>query len=161
MLRGLFYDIVVGGSYAAPETGASTESLGLGFGETDPSVMITELLQKNGTLSGDPFEFRGQIAKVVKLSDNTVLSNQLDDRSKEEVIGKIANLLTVRQNFFTVIVAAEAVDDKLTYYKGGLRGRFDYGIDKIYSKERVMAVFYRDAIKNAFRTDLFDYIDEQ
>ena len=115
----------------------------------------------SGVPSGDPFEFRGQIAMVSSLSDNTVLSNQLDDRSKEEVIGKIANLLTVRQNFFTVIIAGEAVDDKLTYYKGGLRGRFDYGIDKISSKKRVMAIFYRDAIKNAFRTDLFDYIDVQ
>ena len=60
-----------------------------------------------------------------------------------------------------LIIAGEAVDDKLTYYKGGLRGRFDYGIDKISSKKRVMAIFYRDAIKNAFRTDLFDYIDVQ
>ena len=45
-------------------------------------------------------------------------------------------------------------------FKGGLRGRFDSDVDIILAEEKIMAVYYRDAINNEFDLVLYEYLDE-
>ncbi len=160
VLKGLLYDIKIGCSYRNPTTGSGLITLGEGGGNTDPIIMINEILTNNGVFSGDPFRFRGQIANVASLSNGSAVTNQTTDSAKEEIIGKIANLLTVRQNYFSVIAVSQVVQDKISNYGGGLRGRFDPGVDKILAEEKTMAVYYRDALNNEFDLVLFEHLEE-
>ncbi len=160
VLKGLLYDIKIGCSYKNPTTGSGLITLGEGSGDTDPIIMINEILTNNGVFSGDPFRFRGQIATIASLSNGTTVTNQTKDSAKEEIIGKIANLLTVRQNYFSVIAVSQVVQDKISNYGGGVRGRFDSDVDKILAEKKILAIYYRDALKNEFDLVLFEYLDE-
>lgn len=139
-------------------------------------------LTAGGTAAGAPFRFRGEAvtASYLTLSDTTIFSDvngiseggnldKMTDAKAEEIIGKVANLTTVRQNYFTVISVAQVVKDMPTGYMGGTRGVFDpptvinetsYTVDRVLTEQKMMAVYYRDALRNRFKVVRYEYIDE-
>ncbi|MEI8078012.1 MAG: hypothetical protein WCH61_00095, partial [bacterium] len=96
------------------------------------------IFEINGTsTSSSPITNRSGIAKWVGGTTRTTLSNntvpaagsQTTDRAQEEIIGKIADLLTVRSNYFTVIVTAQSVKDISAAVAGMTNGKSQADID--------------------------------
>jgi hypothetical protein len=130
----------------------------------------------SGNVTGQAFAYRAAVATAdrLTLSDTSIFTaafntaaglssgdaNAITDAKKEEIIGKIANLITVRQNYFTVLITSQIVKDLITGYGGGTRGEFNVGIDKVLAEQRLMTVYYRDAITNRFEVLRYEYLDE-
>ncbi len=149
VLGALLDGVRVGGAYAepAPGTGVAIHS-----DKLDDLAAAIRNATNPGT--GVPFANRGMIGTVAELHDGTGGVSQDTDRKQEEIIGKIANLLTTRQNYFTVIVVAEAVrdigpvaapDSVSVALAGGGSTRI-----QILASQKIMAVVYRDAFRNAY-----------
>lgn len=104
---------------------------------------------------------RGQIADVGALSDASLLGGTRD-RERESVIGRIANLLTVRQNYFTVIVNGQSVKDLGGNNPGG-DDVCEYESGKycrVLAEQKIIATVYRDALTNRYRIDRIEYLEE-
>jgi len=148
--------ITVGGEYDAPGGGDPISNFNII--DTDGGGPIFD---KNGTNSGTPFSNRGGIAQAGSLADGTAGSSidQNTDRTQEEIIGKIANLLTVRQNYFTVIVVGQAIKDV-----GGIStasyGTFDPDHDQILAEQKIKAVVYRDAFSNELKVERYEFLED-
>ena len=157
VLKALFKAIKVGYDYENNDTGNSIE-----LTDAHATTLTTATLQDNGTTAGRPFLFRGEIAKVGELSDfSGILADLRDtDREKEEIIGKMVALTTVRSNYFTAIITSQIVKDMIDGYKGGSRGTFDNGIDEVLAEQRLMTVLYRDALTNEFEVIRYEYLDQ-
>ena len=102
------------------------------------------------------------------------------DNVAEAAIEKLAELITVRQNYFTVLVCAQAVKDVAGIrYDSNRDGTPDtdaaYGtfdavtdasgnvlryVDKILAEHRILAVVYRDAFSNRFRVEWTERLSE-
>ncbi|MBN1864269.1 MAG: hypothetical protein JW808_05155, partial [Victivallales bacterium] len=106
VLEALAMNIYVGESYDDP--GGST---GLIITDSIADNIADAILAINGTDGGQAFTSRAQLASVSKLWDNTLTLGQSDDATKEEIIGKMINLTTVRQNLLTVIILAQSIKD--------------------------------------------------
>ncbi len=102
-------NIYVGETYESP--GGSSGAI---ITDSIADDIGSAVLALNGTNGGTAFKSRSCIADVSALSDNSpgggVLA-QDNDRKKEEIIGKIVNITTVRQNIFTVLILAQAITD--------------------------------------------------
>jgi hypothetical protein len=99
------------------------------------------------------------IANVSKLYDNSVITMSTD-RQREEIIGKVTNITTVRPNYFTGIIVSQVVKDLPTGYLDGILGQFDVGIDRIQAEQKFLAVIRRDGFTNGFTIERFEYWDE-
>src|SRR5690606_10337689 len=72
------------------------------------------------------------------------------DAAMESIVGKIAPLATIRQNYFTIIMVAQVIQDVGAIPNSGdvleINGisaelkRFDPGADKVLAQQKVMAV---------------------
>ena len=127
----------------------------------------------DATVSGNvPLTNRGGIAKWVGGTTRTTLSNntvpaagsQVTDRAREEIIGKIAGLLTVRSNYFTVIVTAQAVKDTGTV-DAKTSNTVQYASSpakycQVLAEQKILAVVSRDAFTDKFVIESFEYLDE-
>jgi hypothetical protein len=100
------------------------------------------------------------------------------DTVEEEAIAKLAELVTVRQNCFTIIIVAQALKDvagiKYDSDGDGVRdtmaqlnvldvkhdadGNVVKYIDSIRGEQKLMAVVYRDALTNKFSIERFEYL---
>ena len=105
-------------------------------------------------------------------------TNTTQDTFEEAAISSLAEKLTVRQNYFRVMVCAQAVKDTqgLPYRAmDGVRttsklGRFDVAystdgtfvrnVDEILAEEKLMAVVYRDAFSGALRIEHVELLNE-
>lgn len=111
------------------------------------------------TAKGAPFGSRAEFVAIPALTDGTGIAPALQDtdRIQEEIIGKIANLLTVRQNLFTVLVTAQTVRDTGTNNPGTPNSgvyKTVAGTDYHYliqAEHKLLATVYRDAFTNTFR----------
>jgi hypothetical protein len=179
VLKGLLQGITIGATYDNPGSGISLDDidanaiLGMGI-VNDGDGTIREKngsgTDSGGSTVGSAFRLRAQVATAdrITLSDTTVLAglnmtNVLDkitDAKKEETIAKIANLITVRQNYFTVIVVAQVIRDMITGYKNGTQGVFDSQADRIMTEQKAIAVIYRDALTNEFTVVRYENLDE-
>jgi len=100
------------------------------------------------------------------------------DDAEEAAIVKLAELVTVRRNCFTVVVAAQAIKDVagLKYDSDGngtLDKTADYNVldigldasgkqrrvDKIVAEQRILAVVYRDAHRNTVKIERLEYLE--
>jgi hypothetical protein len=127
----------------------------------DHASLATSLLSATAT----PFTSRAQIASVADLS-----SGGSTDRSQEEIIGKIANLLTVRQNYFTVIVVGQAVKDlpgisptaaqKIAHPEWQEYDTSNNNWCSVLGEQKIMAVVYRDALANTYKIQRWEYLDD-
>ncbi len=166
VLISLLEGITIGGAYSDDATpgGTAITSTGAGsiVGTLTPavsnSILSTNNADKQG--NGEVFRFRGQLANATKLFDGTG-GTQTTDRQKEEVIGKMIGLTTVRQNYFTVIAVSQMVQDMVAGVGGsGERGHFNEGIDLAYADQTLMALIYRDALRNTVEVLRYEYLNE-
>lgn len=156
----LLYGIKVGTGYghSTPATGALLDSTQITAAKLAAIVATT-----NGNAA---FTSRGQIAEIAELqaldtlqTDSTTATNAL----QEEIIGKIANLLTTRTNYFTILVTAQVVKDLGTVpdpIPAGDRPSSWSQLDTspsqwvdILAEVKQIAVVYRDAHTNEFKIE--------
>ena len=152
--------------YDAPETGTALPSANIDAMIPYPAAATAgTILASNGGTAGAAAANRGAVARAVKLSDGSGGVAQDTDRKKEEIIGKLANLLTVRQNYFTVVVTAQAIKDLgiLNVNQPGVVAWNDAGTTKycrVLAEQKIMALVYRDAFSNSFRIERYEYLEE-
>jgi hypothetical protein len=162
VVKALLTGVPLGGTYASPaSTGTTvTEADAAAIAGTIASVGTGGFLYANNPiLGGSTFEERGMIANVSKLYDNSVITMSTD-RQREEIIGKVTNITTVRPNYFTGIIVSQVVKDFPTGYLDGILGQFDVGIDRIQAEQKFLAVIRRDGFTNGFTIERFEYWDE-
>jgi hypothetical protein len=102
------------------------------------------------------------------------------DEVAEAAVTKLAELVTVRPNYFTVLICAQGVKDVAgPQYdsdgngvpdKNAAYNQFDVKldasgnvvqyVDQIVAEQKVMAVLYRDAFSNRLRVERFEYLNE-
>jgi hypothetical protein len=173
--KGLLAGISLGGTYASPTNTNNTISTSEAatLAGTLSSLASGEIMFANGsnpasetdvTKGGSPFTNRGGIANAAKLYNNTIYTShgigQTNDRLREEIIGKIANLTTVRPNYFTAIITSQVISDKPTGYKNGKQGTFESAIDTIEAEQKILVTLHRDALTNVFKVVRYEYLDE-
>jgi len=119
---------------------------------------------------GTVFTNVGQIFGVVH-ELNAASTSQ--DAAGELAAVRLAERITTRSNYFTVIVTAQATKDVdgLPYTnEAGQNVTASYGVldiahggrcvDPVLSEQKAMAVVYRDALTNATRIERLEYLDE-
>jgi hypothetical protein len=105
----------------------------------------------------------GQLGGV---SDLINLSASADENAEMDYLTKYANLSTVEQGFYNIIVAAQAIREtgnipvtgmvQLTDAADPLGDR--YGI--VLAEQKIMATVYRNGFTNKFEVLRYEYIDE-
>jgi hypothetical protein len=162
VLSGLLVGLSVGDSYDAPAESGTVITLPEAramIGTSASSAVRTQWLFENGSANVVfPMPSRGGLGRIKTLSNGTVLP-QATDMAREEVIGKIAGITTVRPNFFTVILSTQTIRDLPDGVKGGTRGVYDPGVDKVLAIQKVFYHMYRDALSNKYRIIHFEYVD--
>ncbi len=156
--------IRVGWAYTDTHDSATIATAGSAL--TDPAA-IAQAITTSGstpTRNGVQFSSPGEIASVSALTDGTGGIAQDTDAKKEEIIAKIANLLTVRQNLFTVLVTAQTVTDT-GKNDPGTSNSVEYDTTNHYfctiqSEQKILATVYRDAFANTFRIVRLEYVEE-
>ncbi len=184
----MFDNIRYGGTYEDPESFPSTPPVPAPVIEVDLAHrpdqrdrLVAAIVNANGAYGGSAFEARGRIADVSALSDGSVLSGSVTlndgstvavtqdtDRAQEEIVGKIANLLTVRQNFFRVVVTGQSVTDLGTLtpvQASAIPGILEYDTTngrylRVVSEQRIMAIVYRDAFTGELEIRRYEYLDD-
>ncbi len=150
--------------------------------------LAEEIVRMNGAVRADeagnqiasiPFSRRSAFANVPNIGrDWENLDAYLaGDAAMESIVGRVAPLATIRQNYFTIILVAQVVDDvggteeemliRVPARRGSPAGdvpamlkRFDPGADRILAQQRVMAVVYRDALNAThYRLVRYEYIE--
>ena len=130
----------------------------------------------NGTQFTNIGQLFGEIAAISGTDSS-------QDELEEEAIARVVQLLTVRQNYFTVIVCAQAIKDVggvpyVSVYNpdtgartmgaaefGELDVRLDSDgnvigyADRILAERKAIAVVYRDAFSGATRIESLEPID--
>ena len=141
----------------------------------DPAAAATALVAR--TAAG---ETRSVAADIFGSVHEISGSNPARDETEEEAVEKLAELVTVRQNYFTVIVCAQTIrdiqgvsydhdGDPNTPPKAATYGTVDMErnaagavtryIDRVVAEQKIMAVLYRDACANTFRIERYAYLD--
>ncbi|OGV65198.1 MAG: hypothetical protein A3K19_24210 [Lentisphaerae bacterium RIFOXYB12_FULL_65_16] len=102
------------------------------------------------------------------------------DDVAEAAVTKLAELVTVRPNYFTVLICAQGVKDVAgPQYdsdgngvpdKSAAYNQFDVKldalgnvvqyVDQVVAEQKVMAVLYRDGFSNRLRVERFEYLNE-
>jgi hypothetical protein len=152
--------VKLGDSYGSFSGGSSLNSI--------PDLR-NAILGLNGGTAGTPLVSRGRLLQLANFTDGTQ-GTQDTDRAQEEIIGKLANLLTTRQNYFTVIVVGQAVKDLGANITSALPAKkpdnwvkYDSTGDKwcsILGEQKMMAVVYRDAFTDLYKVVRFEYLDD-
>ena len=156
VVKGLLSRIPVNDEYDDPNASADVVSEA---GATDAAgdaetAAAGEWLYVNGAdPDGEqPFGGRGGIAAIGKLTNGTIFT-QDTDRAQEEIIGKLANLCSVRYNYFSVLAVSQSINDHLNR---GTVGTLDFAVDEANDIDRITAesarllVIRRDAFTNEF-----------
>jgi len=157
VLKALFADA----STVSATTAAAAVSDWREAGTTDNPHVFTNIGQVFGTIHG--------------ISG----SNKNNDKAEEEAVGKVVELITCRQNYFTVIACAQAVKDVagVPYKNAGEEttrvaayNQFDVKlnadgtvakyIDPILSEQKMQIVVYRDAFSNKMQVERIEYLNE-
>ena len=129
---------------------------------------VASILDKRNTVT---FNNIGDIFQISGLSG----SDKTQDNLEEEMVTKIAELITVRQTYFTIVVAAQSIKDigNQVFYKDLNNdgdsydtgetietkfGEYDPHADRILSTTKLLAVVYRDAFTNEFTIEHIEYL---
>jgi len=125
---------------------------------TDTTTGTRDIAATGATVTGAAMRLteRGQIA------DLAVLIEGSRDRELESTVGRLANLLTVRQNYFAVIVNGQSVKDLGANNPGGDSVcEYESGLYcRILAEQKIIATVYRDALRNRFRIERVEYLEE-
>ena len=107
-------------------------------------------------------------------------SDPAADDVEEDAVAKLAELVTVRPNYFTVLACSQTVRDVagIKYDSDGdgvldttaAYNQFDVKydaagnvveyVDPVLAEQKILATLYRDALTNAVRVERFEYIEE-
>ncbi len=157
--KALLTGVTVGGTYSNPSGGTPLDpTWSMNNAIYDIVHDTTDgILYTNGAMLGAAWTSRGAILGSAKLTNGTE-ATQADDRSQEEIIGKLANLLTVRQNYFTVIVVAQAVKDVGSATPSGYVSAGSTNV-MVLGEQKILAVVYRDAFTNQYRIERYEYLE--
>lgn len=144
--------------------GAGTTPLWTATGSASPAVLLDTL---RGDTDHGGLQSRGELYKLDVLHASLAAS----DMQKESAIGRLANLLTVRKNLFTVIVVGQSVKDLDTIDPGGgdtsdnvvayKRVGTTDSFCRILAEQKQVAVLYRDAFHNRCQLLRTEYLDEE
>jgi hypothetical protein len=134
----------------------------------DLSGNASDLATMAARIATAPVESRGQlVGTATELLDGTFAASgtQNTDRLQEEIVGKLANLLTTRQNLFTVLITAQSVKDTGTANAPGstqytIPATGDIRYFKLLSEQRILATLYRDAFTNKYRIVRMEYLED-
>lgn len=125
--------------------------------------------------SNGPFTNIGQVFGAVSGLSGT---NTAQDAAEEATVSALAEKLTVRQNYFLVLIHAQAVKDIGGIpYRGedgqmtqASLGKFDVAynsagemlrnVDRILAEEKMLAVVYRDAFSGKMRVEHVELLNE-
>ena len=144
----LLYGIKVGTGY-----GHNTPATGSAITPTNLAGIVSSTSGTNALTS------RGQVAAIAQLKSQS--ASQTTNATKEEVIGKIANLLTTRQNYFRVLVTAQVVKDlgdvpdsipAASHPASWTKLEDGHWLDVLAEVKKV-AIVYRDAFTNTFKIE--------
>ena len=103
-----------------------------------------------------------------------------DDDVEERAVSKLAELVTVRQNYYTIIACAQAIKDiaNVRYDSDGdgsldkvaghnqldirrdANGNVVSYVDRILAEQKILAVVYRDAYSGQTRLERFEYLSD-
>jgi hypothetical protein len=135
-------------------------------GNVDSLVADILARRAGGTTFANVGEFLGGVSSLYTGMGAT-------DAQAEEVAVRLAEKLTTRSNYFTVIVCAQAIRDVagLPYRDASnnlvsaAHGKLDvtkYGklVDAVLAERKLMATVYRDALTNATSIERVEYLDE-
>lgn len=150
--------IKVGWAYTDAQDGSTIQ--GAGTALTSPGTLGTAIATY--TQGGAPFSSRAEIANLPEMTDGTGGAACATDAEQEEIIAKIANLLTVRQNLFTVLVTAQTVLDTGSN-NPDTSNSVEYATGKyctIQSEQKILATVYRDALANTVRVVRLEYLED-
>ena len=154
----LINEVTIGGAYDNPGSGTAVD------GAASPTISVAT-----------PAVSRGGVATINTLKNSSLVDGggstiaQDTDRRQEEVIGKLANLLTARQNYFSVVVVGQAMQDTGTTDPDGAGNdtffsyRFDgtnYHYCRILAEQKILATVYRDAYSNRFQVQRYEFLQE-
>jgi hypothetical protein len=145
----LLNGIYMGGDHSDPTSGGTQLS------DARAHSMGAAVASHNAAANDRLLE-RGEIVLLPGLTDGTT------DREQEELVCKLANLLTVRQNLFSIMVTAQAVKDTATI-DAKLHNTIQYdgtNYCNILSEQRLLATVYRDAFTNQFRVVRVEYLED-
>lgn len=148
----------VGCTYASPGTTGAVMT------QAQISSMAAAILAINGTDGGSAQINRGALALAPQLSDGSVVT-QNTNRIQEEIIGKLAGLLTTRSNYFTALLVGQSVKDLGTVT--GLPASPDIRIYagaptktcRILAEQRMLVYLSRDVYTNQFAVEQVEYLD--
>ena len=129
---------------------------------------VATILDKRNTVT---FNNIGDIFQISGISG----SDKTQDNSEEDMVTKLAELITVRQNYFTIVVTAQSIKDtgNQTFYKDLNNdgdsydfgetietkfGEYDHEGDQILGTTKLLAVVYRDAFTNEFIVEHIEYL---
>ncbi|MCF7854072.1 MAG: hypothetical protein K9N51_04680 [Candidatus Pacebacteria bacterium] len=185
--QALLAGLTVGADYLSPnDPTALTAAQVWGDGgtpgnTTDDSGLVRAILDKNGTQNGSsPFVNRGKFfADITDFYDGTaggVSINQENDRQQEEIIGKIANLVCLRHNYFRVIATAQAVRDlsdlpvdptTAGYQPADNWVNFDTSNPAdtanwcaVLAEQKIEAIIRRDIVTNQYEVVRYNFVEE-
>ncbi|MBN2451306.1 MAG: general secretion pathway protein GspK [Lentisphaeria bacterium] len=136
--------------------------------DVDPEAAADAILVRRA--EGESFrslgDFFGGVSQITP-------SNPGSDAEAEQAAMRLAEKVTVRSNFFTVIVCAQAVQDVAGVpYRTedgdtmvAQFGRFDVAkggryVDPVQAERKAMAVVYRDALTNETRIERLEFLDD-
>ncbi len=164
--KALLSNVFVGAvSYDQPETGSDASDAFLTPAQIGNagSGLIKAILDNNGTQNSSNAKISraALLGAAVGLSNGTIVPQQDTDRAQEEIIGKMANLLTARQNYFRIIVTAQAVKDIGT--ASSVEGAINYAganYCTILAEQKIMAIVYRDAYTNDYKVLRYEYLED-
>ncbi len=144
------------------------KALFTGAVEVDVDSAVAAVLAKRA--AGAVFTNIGQVFGTVS---GISPSNTSQDSIGELAAVRLAERITTRSNYFTVIVCAQAIRDVAgIVYKNEANQNVTaaYGVldvakngrcvDPVLSEQKMMAVVYRDALTNSTRVERLEYLDE-
>ncbi len=119
------------------------------------------LIQAHNIASGTVFAGRGETGELLA----TLTPAATTDAAKEELAGKLCNLLTTRQNYFTIIVTGQSTRDLRGVTVAGdptvLSGSLGpWTTFRVRGEQKIVAIIYRDAYTNKYRVERLYYVDE-
>ncbi len=80
------------------------------------------------------------------------------DAAQEELIGKTAALLTTRQNYFSILVTAQSLQEVPDTVPGSVTCGGKSVL--VTGEQKMLAIVYRDAYTNKFRIEKLSYLNE-
>ena len=144
-----------------------------GYIRPDLVGLRDEILKINGTdmsdlAGGKHFITRGDIAAAIATWQK---GTEKTDIWREEMISKMANLLTIRQNYFCIVLVTQLVEnvpevsvslpELIEASSPGQNGDYVHeGYYRVVCEKKMRVIVYRDAVTNSFNIVRTEYLEE-